>query len=270
MIHLRAAQFRQPTATAAMKFPFTIPAIAALAGTTLNFPTPMTFFIGENGSGKSTILETLACAIGSITVGSEQAASDPMLNDVQALAKTIRLQWNAKTKRGFFLRSEDFFGYAKRMKQVREELERDRAAIAAEEGISDYAKALGMMPYNREIADMERRYGASLDAYSHGESFFRLFNNRFVPGGLYLLDEPEAPLSPMRQLAFIAMLKEMVADREAQFIIATHSPIVMAFPGATIYACDDGAVRQTAYDQIEHVTLTRDFLRDPEQFLRHL
>ena len=117
---------------------------------------------------------------------------------------------------------------------------------------------------------MERRYGKDLSARSHGGSYFTLFRSRFVPGGLYMLDEPEAPLSPVRQLSFISMLKEMAEQQQAQFIVATHSPIIMAYPGATIYSFDNNAIRRVPYDHLEHVTVTRDFLNNPEQFLRHL
>ena len=97
----------------------------------------------------------------------------------------------------------------------------------------------------------------------------KLAENRFVPGGLYLLDEPEAPLSPMRQLGFLSLLKDMV-QQDSQFIIATHSPILMAFPEASIYSFDTAPLTRLAYDDLEHVNLTRDFLNDPQAFLRHL
>ena len=116
---------------------------------------------------------------------------------------------------------------------------------------------------------MERRYGVDLDASSHGQSFLRLFRSRVVPEGLYLLDEPEAPLSPQSQLALIALLREMTAQR-SQFIIATHSPILLASPGATIYTFDGGAMRRVRYEELEHVQLTREFLMEPERFLKHL
>ena len=116
---------------------------------------------------------------------------------------------------------------------------------------------------------MEQRYGADLDANSHGQAFFQLFHSRFVPGGLYLLDEPETPLSPISQLALIGMLRDMLAQ-EAQFIIATHSPILLAMPGARILDFDVQPVAPAAYDDLEHVKLTREFLADPERFLRRL
>jgi predicted ATPase len=116
---------------------------------------------------------------------------------------------------------------------------------------------------------MERRYGLDLDANSHGQSFLRVFRSRFVPGGLYLLDEPEAPLSPQSQLALIAMMRDMVA-RDAQFVVATHSPILLAFPGARILSFDESPPAELDYDALPHVGLTRDFLNAPERFLRHL
>lgn len=115
-----------------------------------------------------------------------------------------------------------------------------------------------------------RRYGENLDAKSHGEGFLQLFQARFVPDGLYLLDEPEAPLSPQRQLALIAMMKDMIEQRSAQFVMATHSPILMGFPGAQIVTFDVVPPCVVKYEDTEHVRLTRDFLSNRESFLRHL
>ena len=121
----------------------------------------------------------------------------------------------------------------------------------------------------RELESMQSRYGEGLDTQSHGESFLALFQARFVPGGLYLLDEPEAPLSPLRQLALLSAIKEMVGQ-DAQFIIATHSPILMAYPGAVILSFDQTPIGAVSYQSLEHVNLMRDFLNDPQAYLRHL
>jgi predicted ATPase len=156
------------------------------------------------------------------------------------------------------------------MRQTKEEFQQDLENIDEEyKGRSNYAKALASMPYNGQLADMQRRYGDGLDSYSHGESFLTLFQSRFVPDGLYLLDEPEAALSPMRQLTFLAALKQMVAEN-SQFIIATHSPILLAFPDAQILQFADGKIQEVKYNQLEHVQLTKDFLNSPESFLKHL
>jgi predicted ATPase len=125
------------------------------------------------------------------------------------------------------------------------------------------------LPYASELGALQRRYGAGLDAASHGESFIALFKSRFVPGGLYLLDEPEAPLSPIRQLGLISLLKEMVVQ-DAQFIISTHSPILMAFPDANIFSFDGGKIQLVRYADLEQVALLRDFLNNPSAFTAHL
>jgi predicted ATPase len=250
------------------RFPFSVPVIRSIER--LEFPTAVTFLVGENGSGKSTLLEALAAAIGLPTVGSEAVRDDSTLSAQRALAKQLRLTWNHRTHKGFFLRAEDFFGFTKYLAALRGQLQERLGEIEVEyRDRSAHARGLAVGPIAGSLAALERRYGVDLDANSHGESFLKLFRSRFVPGGLYVLDEPEAPLSPQSQLGLIAMLKDMVND-DAQFIIATHSPILLAFPGATIYTLDEQPPRRVAFDELEHVRLTRDFLNDPQAFLRHL
>ena len=249
-------------------FPFSVPVIRALE--TIEFPTSVTFLVGENGSGKSTLLEGLAAAIGLPTVGSESVRDDVSLSAQRALAAQLRLSWTRRTHKGFFLRAEDFFGFTKYLARLRAELQARLEEIDIEYADrSAHARGLATGPARASLAALEQRYGVDLDANSHGESFLKLFRSRFVPGGLYLLDEPEAPLSPQSQLGLIAMLKDMVKE-DSQFIIATHSPILLAFPDATIYSCDERPIARVEFDQLEHVRLTRDFLNDPEAFLRHL
>lgn len=269
MIHLQSVTLGTIEPSLADRFPFNVPVIQSLPA--LAFDAPVTFLVGENGSGKSTFLEAVATAARMIAVGSDDIESDKTLGSVRRLADRLKLTWSKRTRKGFFLRAEDYFGYAKRLARIREELEADLQNIEGEyKGRSDYAKALAMMPFRRELHDLRTKYQGDLDERSHGESFFAFFRARFVPDGLYLLDEPEAPLSPLRQLAFIALLKEMVEQHNAQFIIATHSPILMAFPGAVILNFDQRPVAPVAYDDLEHVTITREFLNNPEQFLRQL
>jgi len=119
------------------------------------------------------------------------------------------------------------------------------------------------------VQALDRRYGDGLDTGSHGEAFLRFFGARVVARGTYFLDEPEAPLSPSRQLALLALLREMV-DNDCQVILATHSPILLALPGAEIWSFDETPPRVTPWADLEHVRLTRDFLASPEAFLRHL
>ncbi|HXE60435.1 MAG TPA: AAA family ATPase [Gemmatimonadaceae bacterium] len=249
-------------------FPFTVPAIRSLP--VLDMSSPVTFFVGENGSGKSTLLEGIAAAAGLPSVGSDDVHRDTTLEAQRGLARALRLSWAHRTARGFFLRAEDFFGYTKRLARERSELLARLQEIDVEyQDRSDWAKGLAAGPVKASLGDMERRYGVDLDANSHGQSFLKLFQARFVPAGLYLLDEPEAPLSPQSQLALLAMMLDMV-KQEAQFIVATHSPILLAYPGARIYSFDANPVSAVPYERLEHVALTREFLASPERFLRHL
>lgn len=268
MIHLQSVEVRNTFPRGEVGFPFTVPSLASL--TEIRFQSPVTFLVGENGSGKSTFLEALAAASGSIAVGSAEVGRDETLSSARQVARYLKLSWGRRTHRGFFLRAEDFFGFAKRMGQIRAELEAEMAAVDVEyKGRSEKAKGLAKMGYARELHAIKERYGDGLDARSHGESFLALFQSRFVPNGLYLLDEPEAPLSPLRQVGFLSLLKEMVAQ-DAQFIIATHSPILMAFPGAEILSFDHSPIQAIPWDELEHVSITRSFLNAPEAYLRHL
>jgi predicted ATPase len=134
---------------------------------------------------------------------------------------------------------------------------------------SKFAEGLAQGPLASSLAGMEQRYGADFDANSHGESFLKLFQSRFVTGGLYLLDEPEAPLSPQSQLALLAMIGDMVSQ-DAQFIIATHSPMLLAFPDAQIYSFDRTPLEVVAYEDLDHVRITRDFLNAPARYLSQI
>ena len=271
MIHLKAVRLDTIDTARMSYFPFNVPAIRSFAGAELAFSSEVTFLIGENGSGKSTFLEALACAARSITVGSESAESDGTLGAVRQLADQLKLSWSARKHRGFFMRSEDFFGYVKRNRTIREEFERELEEVDREfAGSSALAQSLARAPILGQLAEMRQRYGGDLDERSHGESYFTLFQSRFVPNGLYLLDEPEAPLSPLRQIGLMSLIKKMVEEHNAQFIIATHSPILMAFPKAEIYSFDAETLRTIAYDEIEHVAVTKAFLNNPQRYLRHL
>lgn len=266
MIHLRSLSYNPPAERSG--FPFEIPVVQGLER--LEFASEVTFLVGENGSGKSTLLEAIACAIGSVTVGAESVETDPTLAEVRQFAKHLRLAWSKRTLQGFFMRSEDFFNFAKRISQIRAEMHAEMQRVDEEYADrSQFARDMAKSSYAKELYALQKSYGEGLDAQSHGESYFKLFNARFTGSGVYLLDEPEAPLSPSRQLSLLSMLKMMV-DRGGQFIIATHSPILMAYPNATILNCDANGITRTEYEALEHVQITRDFLNNPSAFLTHL
>jgi len=186
---------------------------------------------------------------------------DPTLKAVEPLAKALRLSWLPRTKKGFFLRAEDFFNFARSLKARGESME------ALADRFKDDADVRGYMLAQK--AAMDNRYGKDLNAMSHGESFLQFFQARFVPGGLYLIDEPEAALSPQRQLAFLSLMKQLVEEK-AQLIVATHSPVLLAFPSARILQFDGTGLHETPYEDLEHVTLLRSFLANPDRFVRDL
>jgi predicted ATPase len=251
-------------------FPFDVPTVRTLE--TLELGAPVTFFVGENGSGKSTLLEALAIAAGLPAVGSRDLAADDTLAPQRQLASALRLGWMHRETRGFFLRAEDFFGYKQRLASERAEMEREIARLEAEYRAAQRAPdAVGRAtgPMRGSLAEMTRRYGVDLDANSHGQSFLKLFQSRITPNGLFLLDEPEAALSPQSQLGLMTMMMDAVRAG-AQFVVATHAPMLLGFPDARILSFDETPPAYVEFDELPHVRLTRDFLNDRERYLRHL
>lgn len=271
MIHLAGFEIQSSLASDAEAFPFAVPAIHATLDRVLSFETPVTFLVGENGSGKSTLLEGIACAIVLPGIGADDPSSDPTLAHGRTLAEAIKLRWQLRhPHRGYFFRAEDFFGFTKRMDRLKAELRAGLQDVLDDVSLSDRARLYGSVAFKSELNAIRVRYGESgLDVRSHGEQFLDLFGNRCRPAGIYLMDEPEAPLSPARQLTFLSMLMAMT-EEDSQFIIATHSPMLLALPGATILSFDGGEIREAAFDTLEHVQIVRTFLEDPDSYLRHL
>jgi predicted ATPase len=223
------------------KFPFTVPAIREMES--LEFSSPVTFFVGENGSGKSTLLEAMAYQCGFNVAGGGRNNVYDVEAAHSALGDYIRLSWMPKITRGFFLRAESFYHFASYLDQ-----------LAAED------PSFGYDGYG----------GRSLHEQSHGESFLSLFLNRFRSKGIYLLDEPEAALSPSRQLAFLRIIHQLAARRQAQFVIATHSPILLGYPDSVIYSFDRVPIERIKYEDTEHYQITKQFLNRTERMLEEL
>lgn len=243
-------------------YPFSVPAVSSMSE--IDLSQPITYFVGENGSGKSTLLEGIAVATEVPTAGSQQSVADTTLASARNLADKLRLVWKKRSRQGLYMRAEDFFGYQRQMA-------RDDARIAREK-----AEFLGGRP---KFADEDasahpdeaeaQSFLKTYDSKSHGEAFLELFLQRVSRKGLFVLDEPEGPLSPKRQLALLALLARAIKNG-AQFIIATHSPILLSMPSAAIYSFDTTPMSKVNRDELEHVTFTRDFLVAPERYLKHL
>jgi predicted ATPase len=216
-------------------FPFCVPAIRDLA--TLTFDAAATFLTGDNGTGKSTLIEAIAICLGFNAEGGSRNFRFANRRSESVLHSSLRaIRDPGASREGFFLRAESFFNVA---------------TVVDDLGV-------------------QAAYGTrSLHEQSHGESFLALANYRFEEGGLYLLDEPEAALSLRGELALLRRMYDLV-ESGAQFIVATHSPVLLAFPGATIFELSADGMSKVSYDEAECVQLTRSFLESPGRFLRHL
>ncbi len=248
-------------------YPFHCPQVMSLQKR--EFTSSVTLLVGENGTGKSTFLEALARKLALPAIGLSDAAGDDTLKGLDPLCGAIRLSFGVHARKGFFLRAEDFFNFVRRISQMQADMARELARAEAENAHRDaFAQNQARMAYASSLFALRSRYGDDPDAQSHGESFLALFKQRIVPGGIYLLDEPEAPLSPMRQLALVSLL--MAREQDSQFIIATHSPILMAYPGADIWCFDEVPVASVAYEELSHVKLMKDFLSQPRRYMEML
>ena len=230
-----------PERVKAGEFPFNLPILRN--GLDLPIDSYVTFLAGQNGSGKSTLLEAVADKCGFNLAGGSRNHNYNRHPTESQLAPAIRLWWRKKITRGFFLRAESFFNFSTHI----DDLDRENPADNA------------LAPYG----------GKSLHEQSHGESFLEIAGNYFTyfREAIYLLDEPEAAMSPARQLLFLKLIHELASARRAQFLIATHSPILLALPGADLLWLDDSGIRRISYEETEHFTLMRDFMRDPRKYV---
>ena len=224
-------------------YPFNIPALKNCD--TLDFNSEVTFFVGENGTGKSTLIEAIAVALGFNPEGGSKNFNFETHDSHSSLYKHIRLSKSyIKPKDSFFLRAESYFNVASNIEAL------DNEWAPAPPIIDSYG-------------------GVSLHEQSHGESFLALMLNRFGGKGIYILDEPESAISPMRQLAVLSRMKQLVDD-SFQFIVATHSPILLAYPGAEIYQLSESGVNKVCYQDTEHYQVTKLFLDNPERMLSEI
>lgn len=228
-------------------YPFTVPAIRELDELTLR--SRIVFFVGENGSGKSTLLEAIAAHYGFGREGGNRSFrldTTESNQSIDPLVKALRLGFDRRTGAGYFLRAESWFNSVSYM----DELDKDPAPAPP---ISAF--------YG----------GRSMHTRSHGETFFTLLELKFQRNGLFLMDEPEAALSPQRQLSFLLLLRDVLRKhKDAQFIISSHSPVLMGYPDSQILSFDDGRIHEIAYEETAPMQIVRRFVNDREGFLDQL
>ena len=239
------------------EYPYFLP----FFGEKIEFNTPVTILVGENGSGKSTLLKLIKEQLGLYQIG--KPIKKVVSNDVKVTC-------NVKKPKGFFFSSEDFTFYIKQLED--EKKESNQALEEIKENYKNrslLANDLAAMPHQRTLNEINNLYERDLSQASHGEAYLPFFKSRLRSEHLILLDEPETPLSFHHQLSLMYLLKEAIDDK-CQIIIATHSPVIMAYPQATIYKFTENSVDKVDYQSLEEVTLMRTFLINPNAFLSHL
>ena len=232
----------------------------------IEFTTPVTFFAGDNGSGKTTLIELIARKVSAVRVDHSELAPGMRQAPVEAAADYFRAAMAKKPARAFFFHAEGFIRYIDGLNAMKQEARSDLAlADRQSEGRSAFARAQARMAYAASLSALNGLYENDLSERSHGEGFLDFFGSRLIDGGLYLLDEPEAALSPFNQYVLLTMIISAV-ERRCQFIISTHSPVLLACQGARILSFEGGVLQERAYDDLEGVRFLRDFLADTGRY----
>lgn len=248
-------------------FPYNIPSVQFAKA--INTSQQVTIFIGDNGCGKSTLLETLALKIKLPLIGGHiNASQDDSFEAAALLEPDLKINWGRQTYNGFFFRAEDFSDFIYKVHDNKYTIDREMEELRDVLGPVKFKEfSQGM---NTKMKLMSREYGSNLQAYFHGEAYLKIMHMRIQKKGIYILDEPEAALSPVKQLALISLIRDICKREQVQFIIATHSPIIMGLPDACLYEIQEKSIAKVNYEETEHYRITRSFLENPKQYLKYL
>jgi predicted ATPase len=252
--------------TQSRSFPFSLPVFQQPFK--LSFKKPIVILAGDNGCGKSTLLEAIAYKLNLPTIGSYSTVTDETFAPARRLFDLINIQWNNKTHNGMFFRAEDYIGFVRSINTLKNELGNELKEM--EEYLRGEGLALARGALKKQINELESRYNGNMEQKSHGEGFLQIITSRITNNGVYVLDEPEASLSPMKQLSLISLLMHSAEETDAQFIIATHSPVLMGIPNSTIYFINDAGIKPVSYEDTEHYQIYKSFLENRERFLKYL
>ena len=245
-------------------FPFNVPAVKFARQIKLS--SAVTIFVGDNGSGKSTLLESLALQVNLPLIGGFIQSRDGF-DAARSLIPFLEIEWRRQTSKGFFFRAEDFSDFINAVEREKNKANESLADLRGKVDDSIIAQMSESMNY--VLHDMRNTYGENMQAFSHGEAYLKILQTRIADKGIYLLDEPEAALSPLKQLSLIAFILETLKTGNSQFIIATHSPILMGIPNAAIFEIQEDGMQLVAYKETDHYRITRTFLDNPNYYLRH-
>lgn len=249
------------------QYPFSIKAIKQLKE--LDLDNKITIFVGDNGSGKSTLLQAIAYYNNSINV-SGSSLDSKYYEAVQKLSSKMKLIYSVRTRKGFFFSGEEFITYINALKMMKVQLLKDLEEIKQEFiGKDAYSLQLALGPIRKSLYELEDKYQGDLGNRSHGEGFLEFFKARMHQTGIYILDEPETPLSAINQYQLVVLLTDLVKNG-SQVIIATHSPILMALKDAKIYNFTETNIEEIKYEDIESVQFMKHFLNDKDNFIERL
>ncbi len=246
-------------------YPYNVPAIKFAKN--LDLSSKINFFVGDNGTGKSTLLETLAFRLQLPHMDGSDYSKKSFEAAIK-LSSELQVEFKILRTKGFFFRAEDFGDYLNSVNREDARLHNNLKSL--EGNVPDHIIEEMKENANSQIYHMRKNYGQELDAFSHGEAYLKIIHEKIRKPGIYLLDEPEAALSPAKQLALIYQISEHLKEHLSQFFIATHSPILMAIPEGNIFEITDTGMEKTALEDTEHYRITKGFLNNPEMYLRHL
>lgn len=246
-------------------FPFSVAAVRFAKN--VNLDERVTIFIGDNGTGKSTLLESIALSVQLPLIGGH-ISQQRGFEAASILKPFIEIEWKRETSKGFFFRAEDFSDFVNSVENENQRIAYDLRSLEGEVDDSIIRQMSDSMNYS--LRNMRKDYGENMQAFSHGEAYLKILQTRIGDKGIFLLDEPEAALSPLKQLSLIFFIIEVLKSRNTQFIISTHSPILMGIPNALIYEIQEDGMQPVDYKDTDHYRITKLFLNNPEHYLKEM